>query len=128
MVYRLSFSLLRNKTQSFYNSLILATSFYIIFAGRNGTWDIFAHALMMLGIYFLWKFFRQENSNYTNALLAGLGIGLSFLSKGPVIVKRAYVAVGPSGSFLIGDAAHPAGIVNKPIRQPPSANEHCSYD
>ncbi|MGB5943752.1 MAG: glycosyltransferase family 39 protein [Leeuwenhoekiella sp.] len=84
VVYRFSFSLLRNKTQAFHSSLILATSFYIIFAGRNGTWDIFAHAFMMLGIYFLWKFFRQENSNYTNALLAGLGIGLSFLSKGPV--------------------------------------------
>ena len=85
----LSFSLSRKRLQlsakqSFYASLILATSFYILFAGRNGTWDIFAHAFMLGGIYFLFRFFSSTDQKYGNAALAGLFIGLSFMSKGPV--------------------------------------------
>ena len=70
--------------QSLYAALILATSFYVLFAGRNGTWDIFAHAFMLGGIYFLFQFFNTERFKYRNAALAGLFIGLSFMSKGPV--------------------------------------------
>lgn len=65
-------------------TLVLSTSFFIIFAGRNGTWDIFAHALMCCGIYYLFQFFEKDQRAYTHALLAGLFIGLSFMSKGPV--------------------------------------------
>ncbi|MEH6659480.1 hypothetical protein [Leeuwenhoekiella marinoflava] len=84
-----SFSLSRKRMQlsakqSLYGSFILATSFYILFAGRNGTWDIFAHAFMLGGIYFLFQFFTTESKIYQNAALAGLFIGLSFMSKGPV--------------------------------------------
>ena len=84
-----SFSLSRKRLQlsakqSLYASLILATSFYILFAGRNGTWDIFAHAFMLGGIYFLFQFFSSTDQKYGNAALAGLFIGLSFMSKGPV--------------------------------------------
>ncbi|RXG11719.1 4-amino-4-deoxy-L-arabinose transferase-like glycosyltransferase [Leeuwenhoekiella aestuarii] len=70
--------------QSLYTALILATSFYVIFAGRNGTWDIFAHSFMLGGIYFLFQFFTESKQKYRNASLAGLFIGLSFMSKGPV--------------------------------------------
>ena len=70
--------------QSFLATLILATSFYIIFAGRNGQWDIFTHSFMMGGIYFLWKFFSSTEGLYKNGFLAAFFIGLSFLSKGPV--------------------------------------------
>lgn len=81
----------KNREQAFNASLILATSFYILFAGRNGTWDIFAHAFMLAGIYYLFHFFapyhpagRKTEKTYLNAVLAGLFIGLSFMSKGPV--------------------------------------------
>lgn len=70
--------------QSLYASLILATSFYILFSGRNGTWDIFAHAFMLGGIYYLFQFFSSTKDKCRNAALAGLFIGLSFMSKGPV--------------------------------------------
>lgn len=73
-----------SKKQSFLATLILATSFYIIFAGRNGQWDIFTHAFMMAAIYFLWKFFSTTQKTYKNAILAAFFIGLSFMSKGPV--------------------------------------------
>ena len=70
--------------QSFLATLILASSFYIIFAGRNGQWDIFTHSFMMGAIYFLWQFFRTTKNLYKNSILAAILIGFSFMSKGPV--------------------------------------------
>lgn len=82
--YKLSLKLDQNKSYAFISSLILATSFYIVFAGRNGQWDIFTHAFMMASIYQLYLLFTKENKNYQYALIAGLFFGLSFMSKGPV--------------------------------------------
>lgn len=82
--YRFGVHFLKDKKQAFINSLILATSFYIIFAGRNGTWDIFAHGFMMIGIYYIFHFFSNDSKIWRNALLAGTFIGVSFMSKGPV--------------------------------------------
>ena len=73
-----------SKEHAFQASLILATSFYIIFSGRNGQWDVFTHAFMMVSIYYLWKLFSIEKGLYQNAILASIFFGLSFLSKGPV--------------------------------------------
>ncbi len=70
--------------QSFLASLILASSFYIIFAGRNGQWDIFTHGFMMAAIFYLWEFFTGRKDLYKNAFLAALFFGFSFMSKGPV--------------------------------------------
>ncbi|HEA30235.1 MAG TPA: phospholipid carrier-dependent glycosyltransferase [Leeuwenhoekiella sp.] len=74
----------QNKEQAFNAALILATSFYILFSGRNGTWDIFAHAFMLAGIYYLFRFFADAKKTYKNAIFSGIFIGLSFMSKGPV--------------------------------------------
>lgn len=82
--YHFGTSFLKNKQHAFISSLILATSFYIIFAGRNGTWDIFAHGFMLVGIYYIFQFFASADKIWRNALLAGTFIGLSFMSKGPV--------------------------------------------
>ncbi len=82
--YRFGVYFLKDKKQAFINSLILSTSFYIIFAGRNGTWDIFAHGFMIIGIYYIFQFFSSDHKIWRNALLAGTFIGLSFMSKGPV--------------------------------------------
>lgn len=70
--------------QAFIAALILATSFFIIFSGRNGQWDIFAHAFMVVAMYFYWRFFRENKKLYKNAVWAGVFFGLSFMSKGPV--------------------------------------------
>tara|TARA_R110002020_G_scaffold296658_1_gene512288 strand:- start:71312 stop:72940 length:1629 start_codon:yes stop_codon:yes gene_type:complete len=83
-LYKLAGRFLFNKNQAFNSALILATSFYILFSGRNGTWDIFAHSFMVCGIYFLFRFFAEDSSIYRNAILSGVFIGLSFMSKGPV--------------------------------------------
>jgi len=69
---------------SFNNALILITSFYIFFAGRDNQWDMYTHSFMMVCIYFLWKLFREDSRELRNSILAGVCFGLSFLSKGPI--------------------------------------------
>ena len=73
-----------NKKYAFISSLIVATSFYVVFAGRNGQWDIFTHGFMMVCIYYLYLFFTSENKKYQRAIIAAIFLGLSFMSKGPV--------------------------------------------
>ena len=43
-------------------SLILITSFYIFFAGRDNQWDMYTHAFMIACIYFLLKAFNGKNN------------------------------------------------------------------
>lgn len=73
-----------SQKHSFLASLILASSFYVVFAGRNGQWDIFTHGFMMAAIFYLWEFFTRRQAPIRNALLAALFFGFSFMSKGPV--------------------------------------------
>ena len=82
--YKLSLKFTRSRTYAFISSLIMATSFYIVFAGRNGQWDIFTHGFMMVCIYQLYLFFTSEKHKYQHALIAALFFGFSFMSKGPV--------------------------------------------
>jgi len=82
--YKLGTRFTKNRTYGFIAGLIAATSFYIVFAGRNGQWDIFTHAFMMVCIYKLFQFFSKDEKKYQNALLAALFFGASFMSKGPV--------------------------------------------
>lgn len=81
--YKLILEFFKNTKLAFYTALILATSFYIIFSGRNGQWDIFAHGFMVISIYFLLKMLHRSNRWYY-AILSGLFFGCAFLSKGPV--------------------------------------------
>ncbi len=77
--------LVTNKNElSFISSLVLITSFYFTFAGRNGQWDIFTYGFMIAAIYYLFQFFKTSEKLVRNALLTALFIGLSFMSKGPV--------------------------------------------
>lgn len=83
-LYNFGKSLEITRKQSFMASLLLASSFYIIFSGRNGQWDIFTHAFMMVAIYYLFLVFRKSHQFYRNAIIGGLFFGFSLLSKGPV--------------------------------------------
>ena len=80
------------------NALILISSFYIFFAGRDNQWDMYTHSLMMVCIYFLWKMLSEDGGELRNSTLAGIFLGLSFLSKGPISL---YVLLLP---FLISFA------------------------
>jgi len=87
-----------NTEQSLNNALILISSFYIFFAGRDNQWDMYTHSLMMVCIYFLWKMLSEDSRELRNSTLAGVFLGLSFLSKGPISL---YVLLIP---FLISFA------------------------
>ena len=87
-----------NTEQSLNNALILISSFYIFFAGRDNQWDMYTHSLMMVCIFFLWKMLSEDSRELRNSTLAGVFLGLSFLSKGPISL---YVLLIP---FLISFA------------------------
>lgn len=82
--YSISLKLLQNKQLAFLAGLITLTSFYIILSGRDGQWDIFTHAFMLLGIYFFIKLLDEPRKPFFYTILVGLFFGFSFLSKGPV--------------------------------------------
>ncbi len=82
--FKLMTLIVKNNYHAFVSSLVLATSFYIVFSGRNAQWDIFAHSFMMISILLIYKTLKNDLPQYQNALLAGFFMGLSILSKGPV--------------------------------------------
>ena len=84
--HKLSEKLGLTQQQNFHNGLILITSFYIYFAGRDNQWDMYTHSFMMVCIVFFWKFLNDKSYTFLYAILAGLFFGFSFLSKGPISV------------------------------------------
>lgn len=74
----------RGSGHALQNALILITSFHIFLSGRDNQWDMYTHAFMLACILFIWKLFQAESNPWRNALIAGLFLGLSILSKGPV--------------------------------------------
>ncbi len=85
-IYKLSEKLDLSKQQSFHNGLILITSFYIYFAGRDNQWDMYTHSFMVVCILFIWDLLNDSKKPLFNAVMAGLFFGFSFLSKGPISV------------------------------------------
>lgn len=83
-VFYLSRSILKSRMHSMINALIAVTSFYVIGITVEAPWDIFTHGFMLVGIYSLHKFLKREKTDWKHATLAGVFIGLSILSKGPI--------------------------------------------
>ncbi|MFO8146215.1 MAG: glycosyltransferase family 39 protein [Gillisia sp.] len=82
--YKLQLSLNIKKSFAFGASVILMTSFYILFSGRDGQWDIFTHSFMVACCYFFVLMLTSEKKNILYAAIAGLFFGASLMSKGPV--------------------------------------------
>lgn len=87
--YLMAKRLTRCEDYAFIATLVFLTSYQIVLMGRTATWDIYCHALMMGAIYFLWRGFYEDKTepggrSWTHFLWAGVLMGLSFLSKGPV--------------------------------------------
>ncbi len=82
--YRITKYMQLKNDHSLNASLILITSFYIFFSGRDNQWDMYTHAFMVACIFYLLKSFREISNVSKNILLSGLFFGCSFLSKGPV--------------------------------------------
>lgn len=86
MVYTLSRKLELSLRHSFINGLVSVTSLYVVLIIFEGPWDIFAHAFMLTGIYFVFKSLKSQHLTGMRLdwLIASLFIGASILSKGPV--------------------------------------------
>ncbi len=82
--YCLGEELTKKKEYAFISSLILMTSYNIVLMGRTASWDIYCHAFMMGAIYFMIRALRREGAQWGGFLAAGVCMGLSFMSKGPV--------------------------------------------
>lgn len=82
--YILSLKLLSNQFQSFINALITITSLYVVVIIIEAPWDIYTHGFMLLGIYFLFRLFEESNLKWKLVFGAGIAVGCSILSKGPI--------------------------------------------
>lgn len=82
--YRLSIKLVDNKLDALTNALVLITSFYIIGITIEAPWDIYTHGFMLIAIYFMYLVFTTVTAKWRNSIFAGIFIGLSILSKGPI--------------------------------------------
>ena len=83
-MYRFTISLNGDKNKALINSLILTTSFYVLYMSRTGTWDIYCHSFMLGAIWLFHKAWTRDSKSYILFIAIGLLLGLSFLSKGPV--------------------------------------------
>jgi len=96
--------------QSLNNALILITTFYIFFAGRDNQWDMYTHSFMLVSIYFLTKLFQEDSFCLRNSLLSGLFLGFSILSKGPVSFYALFLPFLISYAMVYGISFRRKGI------------------
>ncbi len=87
--YVTAFYIGQRRDYALYSTLIFITCYNVIQMGRSATWDIYCHSFMMGGIYFLMRglyddYFKERQRPWVFLPLAGVLMGLSFLSKGPV--------------------------------------------
>ena len=83
-VFKLSEHFVNNRKINLFTSLVSVTSLYILVITIEGSWDIFTHGFMLMGIYYMIKTSKVDTNKIANAVLSGILIGFSFLSKGPV--------------------------------------------
>ncbi|MFO8000910.1 MAG: glycosyltransferase family 39 protein [Marinilabilia sp.] len=83
-VYCLSKTILKDKAHSLINGLIAVTSYYVVGIVFEAPWDIFTHGFMLVGILSLIKLFSDEGSPWKHAVVSGIFIGFSIMSKGPI--------------------------------------------
>lgn len=76
----------RLKIDATLTTLVLLTSYNVVLMGRTVSWDIYTHAFMMGGIYFLSGALTGSGREIRNFVWAGIFMGLSIMSKGPVSV------------------------------------------
>ena len=82
--YLTAVQVMRNKRYAFISTILLCTCYNIILMGRTASWDIYCHAFMMGAIYFLIRAFAAKACSWKDFTWAGVFMGLSFMSKGPV--------------------------------------------
>ncbi|WP_299251538.1 glycosyltransferase family 39 protein [uncultured Lacinutrix sp.] len=90
-MYYFSRTILKSRTHSMINALVLITSFYVIGITFEAPSDIFTHAFMLVSIYYFYNIFKQDVSRWKHALFAGICLGLSILAKGPISIYALFL-------------------------------------
>jgi 4-amino-4-deoxy-L-arabinose transferase-like glycosyltransferase len=83
-LYKLTIEISDDKNLPFLTAGSAATSFYIFFMARDVSWDIYCHTFMIGAIWLIHKALKKEGRYWREFIGAGILMGLSFLSKGPV--------------------------------------------
>ncbi len=93
MVFMLSRKLDLTKLHSFINSLVAITSLYIVTIVFEAPSDIYTHALMLSGIYFIFSILQTQHKKIAvyQWIFAALFIAMSVLSKGPVSIYALFL-------------------------------------
>lgn len=101
----------RRENFPFYACVVFLTCYNVVLMGRSATWDIYCHAFMMGAVYFLWRGLRERGAQWGRFAAAGVMMGLSFLSKGPVsfyaLLLPALVAMLVDGGLSLRDKVRP---------------------
>lgn len=83
ITYGFTWTLSRDRTLAFMAAAMLATNILLMRVGQRATWDIYCHSFMLGALWALVDGIRNRRG-WPLFALAGLLLGLSFLSKGPV--------------------------------------------
>ncbi len=72
------------RREALFAALVLITCYNVVLMGRTASWDIYCHAFVVLALPPLIRALRGRGRQWRDFLLAGLLVGLSFMSKGPI--------------------------------------------
>lgn len=86
IAFLFSKEIIKEKRLSFLIGLITITSLYVFAIVIEAPWDIFTHGFMYFGIFHLFQLLTKLKNYWKHTLLAGVGIGLSILCKGPISI------------------------------------------
>ncbi len=83
-LYLLVRKMTQERLPALISAVVLATSYNVIMMGRTATWDIYCHSFMLVAIYLIVCAFEGKGAQWGRLMAAGIFMGLSFLSKGPI--------------------------------------------
>lgn len=83
-LFRLTTELTEDQMLPFLVAGTASTSFYIFFMARDISWDIFCHSFMIGAIWLFHKGLKSKGNGWHEFVSAGVLMGLSFMSKGPI--------------------------------------------
>jgi len=83
-LFKLTTELTEDQLLPFLVAGTASTSFYIFFMARDISWDIFCHSFMIGAIWLFHKGLKNKANGWRELIGAGVLMGLSFMSKGPI--------------------------------------------
>lgn len=83
-LYLLTLYVSRRRETAVVTAAVFITSYAVIFAGRSAMWDIWCHSFMAGACYHLLRGLTDSRRQRSSLLWAGVLMGLSFMSKGPI--------------------------------------------